>query len=290
MAVVNGGARAGSRAKGLPQQHLRRVPAVHTPAPVRTPAPAAAASVSMVGVILAERMAEVAPRYQGRLRAMNVRLGDRVREGQVLGALDVTVTRFDVPKARAALRAIRVEEQRAVLDAAAKLTRRERTQRLLSSSLISEEEAEAAQHQERAARLHIAGIRAERGARIAELERLQQVHAEAEVRAPFAGVIARRYADPGASVDMQTPLVSIVGDGGRFVRFAAPEEVASQLQPGAEVAVQTPSVALRATIVRIAPEVDAASRTIAIEATLAAQSVDPLVGEMVRVTLRKVGP
>lgn len=258
-------------------------------APRRAPE-ATAHEAAMVGVVLAERTADVAPPYAGRLRVVNVRLGDHVAEGAVLAALDVATTRYDVPKARAALQSMRIDQQRASIELSEAQSRRARKQRLYDASLVSEEEVESARFQEQGARLRVEGLRAERAGRTAEVERLQQVHAEADVRAPFAGVIAVRYADPGASVSTQTPILRVVGDGPRFVRFAAPAATSSCLRLGQHVTVRTTSGELRATIERIAPEVDGASRTLAMEATLAPTDAAPPVGEMVHVTMDEATP
>jgi RND family efflux transporter MFP subunit len=255
------------------------------------PTAVAAPSVmaSMVGVLLAERVADVAPYHPGRLRTMNVRLGERVQEGQLLGALDITVTRFDVSRARAELKVLRAEQKRAALEAAQSRKRHQRRQGLLSASLVSGEEEEAARYQELNARLRVDGLRAQRQVGVADVKRLLQANADADVRAPFAGIVSRRYVDPGASVDTQTPIVRIVGDGGRFVRFAAPDAVAKHLHPGAEAVVRTSAGEIHAIVARIAPEVDTASRTVAIEATLPADAETALVGEMVHVVLPAEG-
>jgi RND family efflux transporter MFP subunit len=257
----------------------------------RRVAPEPKHAATMVGVVLAERTADVAPPYAGRLRAVNARLGEHVAEGAVMASMDVAVTRFDVPKARAALQSLRIDEQRAAIELTEQMSRHGRKQRLFDAQLVSEEEVESARYQEQGARLHVEGLRAERVARAAEVARLEQVHAEADVRAPFAGVVALRYVDPGASVSTQTPIVRIVGDGPRFVRFAAPAGSASRARIGESVFVRTPSAILRCTIARVAPEVDAASRTIAMEAMLSSSDDAPaLVGEMVEVTLDEMTP
>jgi RND family efflux transporter MFP subunit len=287
LAIAHGGAHdahdAHRATPHAPLDRSREALPGHTP--VTTPHAAA-----MVGVVLAERTADVAPPYAGRLRLVNVRLGDHVAEGAVLAALDVATTRYDVPKARAALQSMRIDEQRAAIDLSESKNRLARKQRLYDASLASDEEVESARFQEQGARLRVDGLRAERAGRFAEVERLQQVHAEADVRAPFAGVIAVRYADPGASVSAQTPVVRIVGDGPRFVRFAAPAPASSSLHLGQHVTVHTASGELRATIERIAPEVDGTSRTLAMEATLAPTDAATPVGEMVHVTLDEATP
>ena len=93
--------------------------------------------------------------------------------------------------------------------------------------------------------------------------------AEAELRAPFAGVIAKRYVDPGATLSTGEPVVQIIADA-RLVRFAVPEERGDALRLGAPVRVRFEDVPLEVsgTVSTIAPEIDAGTRLILAEAEL----------------------
>jgi multidrug resistance efflux pump len=101
------------------------------------------------------------------------------------------------------------------------------------------------------------------------VQQLQQTLTNTEIRAPFTGVVAVRYADPGAIVSQIKPIVRLVSDD-RFLRFAVPEEQRSALRVGLPVHASFDSQRLAAsgTVEKVAPEVDPASGTVFVEAAL----------------------
>jgi RND family efflux transporter MFP subunit len=121
----------------------------------------------------------------------------------------------------------------------------------------------------------------------ADMDRIRrQMGIGRSVRAPFSGVITRRYVNAGSSVHVDQPLVMITDDSQRFIRFSASEEDALSLEEGMTVEFvptitrsEPPMVLLslegtpalertRATISRIAQAVDPTTRTIQVEAEI----------------------
>ncbi len=92
-----------------------------------------------------------------------------------------------------------------------------------------------------------------------------------EIRAPFDGRVAERFADAGAVVDPGTRLVRLISAGDLLVRAAVPPEEARRLKEGDAVTVTVRTLGLRipGTLQRIAPEVDAASQMVLVEIHLA---------------------
>jgi multidrug resistance efflux pump len=110
----------------------------------------------------------------------------------------------------------------------------------------------------------------EREAELAEFERLV---AALEVRAPFDGAVAACHHDPGARVDAGVSLLRLITMHSLWVRFAVPSAESDWLKVGLIVRVQPERVApnRRATIRRIAPEVDPSTDMIFVEASLVAE-------------------
>jgi RND family efflux transporter MFP subunit len=242
------------------------------------------ARAPMVGVVIA-RAVDLAPLLQGRLQNVGVRLGDHVDEGAVVAALDARITRLEVPKAHASLRATTLDAARAQVQVAQLHDRAERKQRLFDAALASADELATARFEEQAARVTADGLQAQREERGADLARARRTADETTIRAPFAGVVSRRYLDPGAAVGPGTPVVRLVSDDRSVVRFAAPEAAVRDLGVGTAVLVHAEGGAARARVERVAPEVDAASRTVFIEARLdAPDDIRLLANEIVHVT------
>jgi multidrug efflux pump subunit AcrA (membrane-fusion protein) len=92
---------------------------------------------------------------------------------------------------------------------------------------------------------------------------------EAQLRAPFAGAISRRYVDAGATLELGRPVVQLISDA-RLVRFAVPEERSAALRLGGAVQVEfvDEGLKVRGAVTAIAPEIDAGTRLLFAEARL----------------------
>jgi RND family efflux transporter MFP subunit len=165
------------------------------------------ASLRMPGVVQPNAYKEVAETslVSGRVEQVRGELGQRVATGDTLAIvyspeMAVAQTAFIVARA----------------DQVAHAQRQTRTQRLAAIGAVSREEvetleAERAMHDaavERArARLALLGIPEERAQRLAGP---QDVVTTIDVRAPLAGVVTSRTANPGLNIDPATPLFTIV--------------------------------------------------------------------------------
>jgi RND family efflux transporter MFP subunit len=262
-------------------------------APVAPPsAPREPARPGLLGVVLAGEQVDVAARYEGRLEAVHCRLGDRVLKDSLLATVDTRALRREMAMAEAELRVARGELERAKLDVAETHERFERRKAEYAERMIPIEDFKAAEFRAKQAAgpgLQIAEAHvAERGARV---EQLKQQLLDAEVRAPFDGTVAVRYVDSGAAVTRGSPIVRLVASAGLRIRFAIPEERAGELSEGTRVKIKVEGFdePYPGLVEKIAPEVEAASRTILGEAKFS--QVTPgfgdgsiLAGRVVRVT------
>jgi multidrug efflux system membrane fusion protein len=133
------------------------------------------------GILLPGRSALLKSEYDGVLTGVEVLLGAEVRKGQLLCQLAADEERIERDRAEVLL-------ERAKVDL-------ERKRHLHSKGGASDEALEAAQtaHSLAKADLDLARIRLE----------------EHYIRAPFSGVVAERYVDPGGSVEAGDPLVRV---------------------------------------------------------------------------------
>lgn len=258
-------------------------------APIPSPAPQ-----RFLGVILARSSVDVAARFEGRLRAVHVRLGDSVSAGSLVASLDVPSLRSDLSIAEAALKSAEVDEERAAVELAEAEERFDRRKALSADALASGEDLATARYQHKLARTRLSATHAGLAEKRAQVDKLRKSNADAEILAPFEGIVAARYVDPGANVTSATPIVRLISAGDLFVRFAVPEEKASTLSVGAQVRVDTGDdhAALRGSIDKIAPEIDASSRMVIVEARLdkPVAGAPVLSGEMARVSIEERHP
>jgi membrane fusion protein (multidrug efflux system) len=168
------------------------------------------------------------------VKATHVEVGRNVGAGQVLAILEDTRQRLDVEAAQA-----RADEAHA---------NAERAKELLAQEMVPRAEFESLQNAEREAQ--------------AELKQAQFELAQTRVRAPFSGVISRRYIRVGERVEPQTPLFRVTAMAPLRARLLVPEEEASAFRPGATARVTgLDGVATEARVLFVSPTVDAASGT-----------------------------
>jgi multidrug efflux pump subunit AcrA (membrane-fusion protein) len=178
------------------------------------PIPSAAAH-RFLGVILARSSVDVAARFEGRLRAVHVRLGDSVPSGGTIASLDVPSLRYDLDMAEATVKTALVEQERAVVELAEAEERFARRKSLSAEALASGEDLSTARYQHKLAETRLSAVRAQLAEKRSQVEKLRQSNADAEIRAPFDGIVAARYVDPGANVTPATPIVRLISARGR---------------------------------------------------------------------------
>ena len=169
------------------------------------------AVLSASGYITARRMATVASRITGQITEVVVEEGMKVAAGDVLARLDDNLARVDFDLAEARVRAAQasVASSRAVLSEAERVLKRiESLEKTDFSSEAALTEARAAVERFTAA---LANARAEAeiaGFQVAAAREQLDLHV---IRAPFAGVVTEKTAQPGE-------VVSPMSAGGGFTR------------------------------------------------------------------------
>ena len=260
-------------------------PAAPAPAPVPTALPAGGGP-GFLGVVIAEGSVDVAARFDGRLRGVEVQVGDRVRRGEVLARLEEQPLRHELSITEADLRAARAEEDVARISLAEARESLERGggDRLVGLGAVSAEEQARLRFAEQRAQARLETASAQVQRHQARVEQLRLQLSEAVLTAPFDGRVSMRYLDPGALVKAGQPVVHVLGEAQRKVRFGVPEE--HRLEVGMPVLLQVRGEEglLSGRVEHVAPEVDTASRLVLLIASVAPGSERPLpFGAVVRV-------
>lgn len=257
--------------------------------PAAAPGALEVPAIELVGVVVARDVVEVAARAAGRITAIPAQLGDRVERRAVLASLDDRDLRDELTQAQAVTRALTAERDNADSELAEARERRARAEHL--SYVISDQELASARYQEKYAESKLQSTRARLDEQQTRVSILARSIEEAQIRAPFDGLIAARYIGPGTMVSAGTPIVRIVSSGDVRVRFAIPEALGGQVRVGLPIAIDVEAAALTGTVDKIAPEVDAASRMIVAEARVVVPDGLPetaLTGRVARVRVRTV--
>ncbi len=163
------------------------------------------------GYITARREATVSSKITGRLAEVLIEEGESVEAGQVLARLDDVDAVAALKLARAQLTAARAQlgQIEAQLEQARRDARRQ--QELREKQLNSEQTLETARTQVLTLSAELEAQRGQVGVAEAQLRVAQVEHDNTIVRAPFAGVIVAKAAQPGE-------IVSPISAGGGFTR------------------------------------------------------------------------
>lgn len=165
---------------------------------------------------------------------IRVEIGDRVRKGQVLAVLDDADARLAVDAARP-----RAEEAE---------RRYERLRQLVEREMVSQAQYEEALYEHRSA--------------AAALRRAELELDRTRVRAPFDGVVARRYVRVGRTVHEGEPLFRVTAMAPLRARLLVVEERAKRFQRGDPVTLEDESGRRgRGRVILVGPTVDPASGT-----------------------------
>lgn len=223
-------------ASAAPEERPTRAAAVEDVPAIRVSPTEATGRYRAAGTVRAARRAEVATRLMGRVESVLVRAGDRVHRGQLL--LRVEPASLTATGQQAA----------AGLDQAAATLRR--TERLYADSAAPLVQLEAARTAHAQAQAQARAIQADL--------------AYAELRAPFAGVVAARMVDPGDQTAPGQPLLVIEDRTARQIVTSVPAEVGEQLRAGQTAAVEIGAGGRRVTarIEAVVPGADPQSPTL----------------------------
>ncbi len=217
----------------------------------------ASAPIEIPGSVISDRSAAVSSRVLATVTGVLVRLGEVVRQGQVLVTIDPTAAQGQVEQARGAL---------AQAEAGLALARRnfERFQALRTSDAASELEVDLARTAYEQA---LGAVSQAQGAVAAA----SSVARESRVVAPFDGRVAAKLVDPGDLAAPGRTLVIIESDRGRQVVASVPESlfVSAAVGLGADLTVSLDARQGRGdvsgTVVEVSPGPDPATHAFTVK-------------------------
>lgn len=268
--------------------------AASEPATVVTGLPLAAPAdrpLVLPGSIEPLETARVHSRARGFVKEWLVDIGDRVRAGQRLAALDTPELDRELEQARATLTRSAANIVQAEATAEYSKSTLVRQEGLAREGLVSQQDLarERARAHVDAASIRVA--RAERLARAAEVARLEELKGFAQIVAPFAGTVSARRVERGALVDgaASGPLFEIVATDSVRVQLQVPQSLVPDIAPGLPVELvvdEYPGATFAGSLARTSGTLDASSRTMLAEVVVPNADGRLLPGMYASVSLR----
>jgi membrane fusion protein (multidrug efflux system) len=202
------------------------------------------ARVSSVGTVVAVQGTEVSTEAEGVVREIAFTAGSIVQAGEELVRLDDEIEQARLRSAEAAATLARLSFERA--------------KRLIGRQAISQADLETAE-----AALKQAD---------AEVDNVRALIAKKRVRAPFTGRLGIRRVSVGDYLAQGSPVVSLQSLDPVYVEFTLPQQRLGDVREGLEVTVtadSAPRGELTGAITAVESHVDAATRNVRVQATLA---------------------
>jgi RND family efflux transporter MFP subunit len=200
------------------------------------------------GALGPEREATVRAQVSGAVVRVNVDQGMRVSAGASLAQIDDRTLRDSFLSARSGFNAAQNAAERAKRDL-------ERSERLAQAGAIAERDLEQARLANSAAASQLADAQA-------RLTIAQKFLDDAQIRAPFAGVVSMRSVSEGDVVSPGTALFSIVDPASMRFEASVPAAQLSQVKTGAPVTFRVsgyPDRRFAGRVARISPTVEQGS-------------------------------
>jgi membrane fusion protein (multidrug efflux system) len=212
-------------------------------------------TVRLTGVLEADRRSELAANAAGRVTKTFVEIGAHVKAGDAIVALDARAASIGAAEARANAESARQELATAKAEC-------ERYEKLHDKGAVTDEEYELKLSQCRTQAAQAAAARA----RVASA--VQSV-TDAQVRAPFGGVVADRFVNVGDFVREDSRVVTLLVDDPLRLRLTVPEPYIGYVRDGLPVTFETvarPGQRFAATVRYVGREVRSTTRDLLVVA------------------------
>ena len=231
-----------------------------------------AEELTVVGNLIGQATVEVVPKISGRLQVVNVKLGDPVRQGQVIAQLDDREIREQVRQAEASFEVARATIRQREADLKFAEASLERARSLYSRQLLPRQSLDDADARYQAASAQLDLARAQFEQAKARLEELRLTLDNSRIVSPVDGFVGRRDLDPGAFATSNSPVASVVDI--RVVRLVANlvEKDLRRVAVGTPARVDVdayPGEIFEGRVARLAPVLDPATRTAQMEVEIA---------------------
>ena len=250
---------------------------------------ALAPSLFGIGTVQARYTFQIGPTAAGRLKRLDVHVGETVKAGQVIGEMDPVDLDQRIAAQQAAIQAGTASVRQAEAKRAYAQTQAQRYEQLMALRSTSEETVATKRQDQAVAEATLAAAREDLARQRADLQGLQAQRANLRLIAPVGGLVAARDADPGTTVVAGQAVVQLIDPHSLWIDTRFDQITATGLAAGLPVQIVLRSrqgQPLQGRVLRVDPLADAVT-----EETLAKVVFDklpkplPPVGELAEVTV-----
>lgn len=238
---------------------------VSAPSPIPTPTAPAEHVLVASGPLVVENQIDVDAQREGVVETIMVEAGRLVHKGELLAQLDDRQVSADLDAARAKTRSTEADMHNWESEAKVLDVDLQRAQKMFDAALITREQYDHARYKAESDHWDVERAK-EMLANAKAIERSLELELEkTRIRAPFDGIVARRYVRAGQKVGLGDRLFWVTAESPLRVRFTLPEAFLGQIRKGQQFQLSSPDVegAPRNTrVIEVSPVVDPASGTI----------------------------
>lgn len=242
-----------------------------------------------IGTVEARYTYMIGPTFAGRLKRLDVQVGDSVKAGQVLGEMDPVDLADRATSQDSALKRAKASLREAESRQAYARVQAQRYEQLFAIRSTSEEilatkrqELQIADAVQAVAREDLARARSDRDAVYEQLSNLRLV-------APVDGIVAVRAFDPGTTIVAGQAVVELIEPTSLWINVRFDQISASGLVaglPGRIVLRSRGGQPLEGRVLRLEPKADAVTEELLAKVTFATQpAIIPPIGELAEVTV-----
>jgi RND family efflux transporter MFP subunit len=242
----------------------------------------------VVGNLIGEQTVDVVPRTGGRITAINVKLGDRVRRGQTLAKIEDREIVEQVNQAEASQEVGQATIRQREADLNLAQTNVERSRNLYGRQLLPKQTLDDAEARYTSAIAALDLARAQLAQSQARLQELRVNLSHTNVVSPVDGFVARRDLDIGAFASNNAPVASVVDISSLRLVANVVEKDLRAVTVGDRAAVSVdafPGETFAGRIARLSPVLDPTTRTAQMEVEIVNQQFRLKPGMYARVDL-----
>lgn len=202
---------------------------------------------AFVGTVYYREVSDVASEVSGIVESVGVEEGQRVEADDLFVTLNADIIRKRHKAARAGYEQVLAELEQASVDF-------ERIERLYQEESVSTQAYDES-------RLRTRTLEKRAMALQAEMEGLEVEVAKKTIRAPFGGVILKRWVDKGEWVAPGEPVATLARDDEVDVIADVPERTIRHVRPGSTVSLEAGGMPWEGTVVAVIQRGDVSTRT-----------------------------
>lgn len=192
-----------------------------------------ATAFELTGALMPIQSADLTAPFSGKIAAINVKAGDLVTQGQVLGSLDLSQLQGQLRQAQANYQSSQgsLAQSRVSLENARNAL--ERSQSLFQEGAVSKQQLDSDQKAYDLARLQYENNAAGgAGAANASVESIKVQISNASIKSPFAGVVVSVNMTAGETASLSAPLFTVADMSVLKLKGTVPQEALPYLKSG----------------------------------------------------------